>query len=408
MESGGQVEKSASQGPGGTLGDVLYGDQSQPRISEKDWVVLVRTTAAGEQLALYSLYERTHRLVFTLIMRITSNRQVAEHLTLEVYDQIWTRSARYDRAEGTVLGWIMNQARAHAIERLRFEQRIKGHDPKAQAALLTIDMPDFRDVMEVKERRRAIENALTVLGREERRTIELTFFSELTHAQVAQRLDEPLATIKTRTRTALSKLRHALQKKLNATSSSETNPCRYAELVCAHAVRALPADEVPAVEEHLSSCRGCRREFESLGPVLAAFVSWPTDVLRPSASLQNRLAERIAAQTGVGSVYPEGPLWSGMEWNSVSTGISCSLLATDEEEHVVSMLVRLAPGGEYPPHRHAGVEELHLLDGELWIDERKLYPGDYHRAEPGTDDKRVWSETGCTCVLITSTKDVLR
>ena len=84
------------------------------------------------------------------------------------------------------------------------------------------------------------------------------------------------------------------------------------------------------------------------------------------------------------------------------------MLANDEERHVVSMLVRLAPGGEYPPHAHAGVEELHLLDGELWIDDRKLYPGDYNRAEPGTGDQRVWSETGCTCVLITSTKDILR
>jgi len=50
---------------------------------------------------------------------------------------------------------------------------------------------------------------------------------------------------------------------------------------------------------------------------------------------------------------------------------------------------------------------LHLLDGELWINDRKLYPGDYNRAEPGTADKRVWSETGCTCVLITSTRDVI-
>jgi anti-sigma factor ChrR (cupin superfamily) len=71
------------------------------------------------------------------------------------------------------------------------------------------------------------------------------------------------------------------------------------------------------------------------------------------------------------------------------------------------MLVRLAPGTEYPPHTHAGVEELHLLDGELFIDERKLLPGDYNRAEPGTSDRRVWSETGCTCVLITSLDDRL-
>jgi anti-sigma factor ChrR (cupin superfamily) len=72
------------------------------------------------------------------------------------------------------------------------------------------------------------------------------------------------------------------------------------------------------------------------------------------------------------------------------------------------MLVRLAPGASYPGHTHAGVEELHLLIGELWIDERKLFPGGYYSAAPGTGDERVWSETGCTCVLITSIKDVLR
>jgi anti-sigma factor ChrR (cupin superfamily) len=72
------------------------------------------------------------------------------------------------------------------------------------------------------------------------------------------------------------------------------------------------------------------------------------------------------------------------------------------------MLVRLAPRADYPPHTHAGVEELHLLGGELWIEDRKLCHGDYHRAEPGTADNRVWSETGCTCVLITSTRDALR
>jgi anti-sigma factor ChrR (cupin superfamily) len=72
------------------------------------------------------------------------------------------------------------------------------------------------------------------------------------------------------------------------------------------------------------------------------------------------------------------------------------------------MLVHLRPGAAYPPHTHAGIEELHLLDGELWIDDRKLVPGDYNRGEPGKGDQRVWSETGCTCVLVTSTDDQLR
>src|SRR5205085_2320387 len=75
---------------------------------------------------------------------------------------------------------------------------------------------------------------------------------------------------------------------------------------------------------------------------------------------------------------------------------------------LVSLRVRLAPGASYPAHTHAGVEELHLLDGELWIDEKKLVPGDYNYGGPGEGDERVWSKTGCTCVLITSTKDILR
>ncbi|TMH30941.1 MAG: hypothetical protein E6H63_04515 [Betaproteobacteria bacterium] len=187
-----------------------------------------------------------------------------------------------------------------------------------------------------------------------------------------------------------------------------SNHCAQAELVCAYALHALAPREVSAIEAHLTSCAECRRELEALRPVVNSFSSWPTDVLRPAPSLQARLAQRIATETGGKPVLPSARQWVEPEWEDVAPGISCKLLATDTEKHVISMLVRLAPGGEYPPHTHAGVEELHLLDGELWIDDRKLYPGDYNRAEPGTGDKRVWSETGCTCVLITSTRDILR
>jgi anti-sigma factor ChrR (cupin superfamily) len=208
----------------------------------------------------------------------------------------------------------------------------------------------------------------------------------------------PSHIVKTRIRSALHKL-------CNATGLSlDANPCAHAELVCAYAIRAVPAPELAALEAHLAACRQCRRELESLRPVMDSFVAWPTDVLRPARPLEERLA-RIAG--GASAMQPGRRQWSAPEWEDVAPGISCCLLATDTEKHVVSMLVRLVPGGEYPPHTHAGVEELHLLDGELWIDERKLYPGDYNRAEPGTGDKRVWSQTGCACVLITSTRDAL-
>ncbi|HZM36180.1 MAG TPA: cupin domain-containing protein [Burkholderiales bacterium] len=191
---------------------------------------------------------------------------------------------------------------------------------------------------------------------------------------------------------------------MNSPSASRCGQC---ELVSAYALGALSPGGDPFVEAHIASCAECRRELESLQPVLDALAYWPADVLRPSASLKEHLARRIAEETGAARERPARTDWREPEWEEVAPGISCKLLATDTERDRVSMLVRLAPGADYPPHTHAGLEELHLLDGELWIDERKLYPGDYNRAHAGTGDKRVWSETGCTCVLITSTKDAL-
>jgi hypothetical protein len=192
--------------------------------------------------------------------------------------------------------------------------------------------------------------------------------------------------------------------------STSLNPhrCERSELVCAYALQVLPAGEIAAAEAHIASCPDCQRELEGLRPVVNRFVSWPTDVLRPTTSLRTRLALRIAEETGEQPVLPPAQQWPEPEWEQVAPGIECKLLATDTERHRVSMLVRLAPGARYPAHTHAGVEELYLLDGELWIGARKLLPGDYNYGAPGADDDRVWSETGCTCVLVTSTKDILR
>jgi anti-sigma factor ChrR (cupin superfamily) len=131
------------------------------------------------------------------------------------------------------------------------------------------------------------------------------------------------------------------------------------------------------------------------------------------ASSWHRLAERISSQPQKKVAAPvsltPAPVqgWPEPQWKEVAPGISCKLLSTDREADRVSMLVRLAPNTAYPPHRHADVEELYLLEGELWIENRKLEPGDYSRAEPGTADHRVWSETGCMCLLITSPSDQL-
>jgi anti-sigma factor ChrR (cupin superfamily) len=191
-------------------------------------------------------------------------------------------------------------------------------------------------------------------------------------------------------------------------TTDETIPCPHSEATCAYALEALSPGEAAAAEAHIAVCAACQRELDSMRAVVERLVGWPADVLRPSSSLQARLSERIATETGAPLLVPPAPDWSEPDWENVAPGIECKLLATDEVRQRVSMLVRLAPGASYPPHTHAGVEELFLLDGELWIDERKLYPGDYNYGPPGAGDDLVWSETGCTCVLVTSTKDLLR
>lgn len=194
--------------PPATLGDVLYTTSKAP-VPEQDWTALVQSIAEGDQLALHALYERAHRPVFTLIMRITANRETAEELTIDVFHDIWRRAARYDAANGTVLGWIMNQARSRAIDRLRFESRKKrSHGTDIQP--LSEVAADPSDVLQLREQGELLRAALAVLTPDERQAIETTFFGGLTHAEAAARLNQPLGTVKTRIRSGLHKLRDIL------------------------------------------------------------------------------------------------------------------------------------------------------------------------------------------------------
>lgn len=192
-----------------TLGDVLYAKPG-PRAPEEEWVALVHAIAAGDELALHALYERAHRVVFTLVLRITANRESAEELTIDVFYGVWRSASRYDPANGSVLAWIMNRARSRAIDRLRFDNRRKrngnGHDlpPSTDKAA------DPHDVMELRAQGESLRAALMTLTPAEREAIETTFFGGLTHAEAAARLDQPLGTIKTRIRSGLHKLRQAL------------------------------------------------------------------------------------------------------------------------------------------------------------------------------------------------------
>lgn len=202
------TKEATQKAPTTTLGDLLYA-KSRTVVPEQEWAALVQSVAAGDQLALHALYERAHRIVFTLVLRITANRETAEELTVDVFHDVWRHASRYDAANGTVLGWIMNQARSRAIDRLRFDTRKKRTDAGDQH-LLAEPAADPCDVVALRQQEAALRAALALLTPDERLAIETTFFAGLTHAEAAARLNQPLGTVKTRIRSGLHKLRQAL------------------------------------------------------------------------------------------------------------------------------------------------------------------------------------------------------
>jgi len=202
-----RIAEDQPDGAAGTLGELLYADRTKTRVPEKEWIGLVRAIAAGDQLALRALYERTHRIVFTLIVRIVCEREMAEEVALDVFHDVWRRAPTYDAAGGSVLGWILNQARSRAIDRLRFEQRKKRVNPLADDAPPTTPGSDVVEDLHYREQARLLRNALKALNREERQVIEAAFLCELTHTEVAARLNQPVGTVKTRIRSGLMKLR---------------------------------------------------------------------------------------------------------------------------------------------------------------------------------------------------------
>lgn len=191
-----------------TLGSVLYARGPAP-VAEHDWAKLVDAVADGNQVALHSLYDRANRIVFTLALRLTANPETAEEVTIDVFYDIWRRASSYDPENGTVIAWIMNQARSRSIDRMRFDNRKKRTHP-GEIEPSGEPEPDPRDVLELREQNSLLRAALAALTTDEREAIETTFFGGLTHVEAARRLHQPLGTVKTRIRSGLHKLRSAL------------------------------------------------------------------------------------------------------------------------------------------------------------------------------------------------------
>jgi RNA polymerase sigma-70 factor (ECF subfamily) len=178
---------------------------------DKDWAALIVRVASGDQIALSTLYDGTSRLVFGLVLRIVADPATAEEVALDVYTQIWRQAASYDGSRGTPLAWLLTIARSRAIDRLRSgKQEQQRKEPLESAGAQSSNESNPEETTAVAERRALVRSALNELSPDQREVIELAYYAGLSHSEIAEKLGQPLGTVKTRTRLGMTKLRGML------------------------------------------------------------------------------------------------------------------------------------------------------------------------------------------------------
>jgi RNA polymerase sigma-70 factor (ECF subfamily) len=181
------------------------------RERDQDLISLVQRVATGDQAALAALYDTTNRLVYGLVLRVLGDPSSAEEVLLDVYTQVWRQAASYDTNRGAPLAWLTTIARSRAIDRLRSGwQDQQRKEPLDALGDTPAGAASPEDATVASERQRFVRAALNSLAPEQREVIELAYYSGLSHSEIAAKLNQPLGTVKTRTRLGMMKLREAL------------------------------------------------------------------------------------------------------------------------------------------------------------------------------------------------------
>lgn len=173
---------------------------------------LLHAVARGDEAALAALYDRYSSILLGLLLRILHSRAEAEDVLQEVFVQVWRRADSYDESRGRGFTWLVTLARSRAIDRLRaLDSRARAATAaaaEASDAAGDASLDAFRS-----EQREIVRAALSQLTEDQRRTLLLAYEEGLTQSEIAARLNQPLGTVKTRTRAGLLKLRELLRDK---------------------------------------------------------------------------------------------------------------------------------------------------------------------------------------------------
>jgi RNA polymerase sigma-70 factor (ECF subfamily) len=178
---------------------------------------LVVRAAGGDERAMAALYDRYGEVLYAVAYRIVGQRADAEEVVLDALAQAWREATRFEASRGSVAGWLTTIARSRALDLVRARTRRERITASAAA-----ERPDSSPAMgswpvdpssgvDLAERRKQVQQALEALSPPQRRAIELAYFEGLSQSEIAERLQEPLGTIKTRVRLGMQKLRESLR-----------------------------------------------------------------------------------------------------------------------------------------------------------------------------------------------------
>jgi len=182
-------------------------------VAETDQLALA--LRRGEERALAELYDRYGQAVYNLALRITRDPGAAEEISVDSFLQLWRQADRFDAHHGTLASWLFTITRSRAIDRVRAAGAAKRTQTEDPTPVSTALPPD--EMASVAERRRLVREAMTALSPAQRTALELAYYEGLSHSQIADRLGEPLGTVKTRIRQAMIVLRTTLAPVLTTT-----------------------------------------------------------------------------------------------------------------------------------------------------------------------------------------------
>ena len=191
---------------------------NQVNYQERSDLELLALIGRSDKDALAALYERYGRRVFSLAVRILSDSVTSEEVTQDVFLSIWRRGASYSPDKGKFTTWLFSIAHNRTIDELRRRRRDLNRgsdDVEEHLDIVSADIsPD--DSAVAQSEYAMVREALKALPPEQRQVVELAYFRGLTQAEIAEKMGQPLGTVKTRMRLALKKLRDALGSSMNA------------------------------------------------------------------------------------------------------------------------------------------------------------------------------------------------